>query len=76
MKREYLARLLLIPSFVLLTSITYAQSPYEISGSPYATDGAPLPATLKQTGEKVIVVDPREHAFGAYNAQGKLLRWG
>ena len=28
------------------------------------------------TGEKTIVVDPNVHAWGAYNAQGKLIRAG
>lgn len=48
----------------------------EINGSPFATDGAPLPQHLKSHGEKVIFVDPKEHAWGAYNANGKLIRWG
>lgn len=53
----------------------YAQV-YEISGSPYATDGAPLPAQIKPHFEKVIIVNPAEHVWGAYTAKGRLMRWG
>jgi lipoprotein-anchoring transpeptidase ErfK/SrfK len=48
----------------------------EINGSAYATDGAPLPKWIKNPREKVIVVEPREHVFGAYAANGRLIRWG
>lgn len=49
---------------------------YEIDGSPYATDHAPLPKYIKSPAEKIIIVDPNEHAWGAYSAKGKLIRWG
>lgn len=48
---------------------------YEISGSPFATDGAPLPRYIRTT-EKTIMVSPGDHAWGAYSEQGKLVRWG
>lgn len=48
----------------------------EISGSPFDVEGAPIPTLIQNTGEKSIVVYPRDHAFGAYSAQGKLIRWG
>lgn len=35
-----------------------------------------LPQFISPPGEKVIIVDPNVHAFGAYNADGKLLRTG
>jgi lipoprotein-anchoring transpeptidase ErfK/SrfK len=35
-----------------------------------------LPSTIAAQGEKVIIVDPRVHAWGAYTADGKLLRSG
>lgn len=35
-----------------------------------------LPHQLSGHGEKVILVDPRVHAWGAYNSRGKLLRAG
>lgn len=72
--RPLLAKLIFIFSFSLSLS-SYAQT-YEISGSPFATEGAPVPAWVKSAGEKVIVVYPREHAWGAYNARGNLIRWG
>lgn len=49
---------------------------YEISGSPEATSDAPLPEYISSQQEKVIVVDPNNHVWGAYNARGKLIRWG
>jgi L,D-transpeptidase ErfK/SrfK len=55
---------------------SYAQSYYEISGSPYATHDAPLPEHIKPPAEKLIVVDPSEHVWGAYSPKGKLIRWG
>jgi lipoprotein-anchoring transpeptidase ErfK/SrfK len=61
---------------LLIMSNVYADDVYEISGSPYATHDAPLPEYIKATGEKMIVVDPNEHAYGAYSANGKLIRWG
>ena len=35
-----------------------------------------LPATIAGKGERVIVVDPKVHVWGAYSADGKLLRSG
>ncbi len=40
------------------------------------SEGAPLPERIKASGEKMIIVDPHEHAWGAYNAAGQLIRWG
>jgi len=53
----------------------YAQV-VEISGSAFDTRDAPMPQYIKHMGEKVIVVNPREHFWGAYGANGKLIRWG
>lgn len=63
--------------FLIILFSPYAQSAiYEIDGSPFATHDAPLPEYITQRGEKIIIVDPKEHAWGAYSAQGKLMRWG
>ncbi|RDI40059.1 L,D-transpeptidase [Aquicella lusitana] len=35
-----------------------------------------MPQRIKPPGEKVIIVNPRTHMWGAYNANGKLLRSG
>jgi hypothetical protein len=66
--------LLLLLSFLSFNA--YSQFYYEMDGSPYATNDAPLPRYIKQPGEKVIIIAPREHAWGAYSATGKLIRWG
>lgn len=47
-----------------------------ISGSPFDTTDAPLPAHLDTTHEKAIYIDPANHFYGAYNGNGKLIRWG
>lgn len=35
-----------------------------------------LPAYIDAPGEKVVLVDPRSHAWGAYDANGRLVRSG
>lgn len=35
-----------------------------------------LPSKIAAPGEKVIIVDPREHLWGAYSANGNLVRDG
>jgi lipoprotein-anchoring transpeptidase ErfK/SrfK len=37
--------------------------------------GSPLPKQIS-SGEKVIIIDPNIHAFGAYNEEGNLVRSG
>jgi hypothetical protein len=49
---------------------------YEIDASPFSTEGAPLPQKIQTFGEKVILVDPMKHNWGAYDREGKLVRWG
>lgn len=41
-----------------------------------ATASFALPHQIKPPGEKVIIVDPRAHVFGAYTADGRLVRSG
>lgn len=65
--------ILLLIYFLTLPLSAFA---IEISGSPFATDDAPLPKYIKSYAEKVIVVHPDEHTWGAYDASGKLIRWG
>lgn len=38
--------------------------------------GGSMPSQINTTGEKVIIVDPNIHVFGAYDASGNLLRSG
>ena len=37
---------------------------------------ARMPKTIKSLGEKVVMVDPNVHAWGAYDAQGNLIKGG
>jgi hypothetical protein len=61
--------------FILIGMCCAYGDPVEINGSPYATEGVALPKQL-HTQEKTILIDPNEHLWGAYNATGKLIRWG
>jgi hypothetical protein len=61
---------------LLLLLLSHQTHAYEISGSPYATQDALVPEHIHPPGEKLILVDPNAHAWGAYNTQGKLIRWG
>lgn len=61
---------------LLLNSVSIRAQVVEINGSPFATEGAPLPAYHKTGNEKMILVDPRNHLWGAYRQNGRLLRWG
>jgi len=38
--------------------------------------GGSMPSQINAMGEKVIIVDPNIHVFGAYDANGNLLRSG
>ncbi|HVY54061.1 MAG TPA: L,D-transpeptidase, partial [Gammaproteobacteria bacterium] len=39
-------------------------------------DLAPFPAEIKAPGKKVVIVNPRILAWGAYDADGDLIKWG
>lgn len=75
-KDETSITVLIIVQLLLFPITAQAHLITEISGSPFATEGAPLPHFVKNTFEKFILVDPREHVWGAYTANGKLIRWG
>lgn len=72
-KRTYMIFFSIIASIIPVIS---NGDPYEIDGSISSTEGAPLPGYMQTHGEKLILVDPREHYWGAYSSNGKLVRWG
>ena len=39
-------------------------------------DFSPFPLNVPSPGEKVVIVDPMHYAWGAYDPDGVLLRWG
>ncbi|VVC76958.1 hypothetical protein AQUSIP_22850 [Aquicella siphonis] len=39
-------------------------------------DFSPFPLNVPSPGEKIVIVDPASHAWGAYDAEGVLVRWG
>lgn len=71
--------------FITLTACSY---PYQSQvNQPYvpppleqpkkvADYSSRMPQSIPARGEKVIVVDPRVHAWGAYSSDGKLIRSG
>lgn len=63
-------------SLCLFPICSYGEISYEINGSPYGTDDAPISQYIKPPMEKLIIVDPNEHVWGAYNPKGRLVRWG
>lgn len=70
--------------FVLSSCSTYSVSSQNYPGNTVAYQSTPQPpvdysSRLPQqieTGEKVVVVNPRVHAWGAYGADGSLIRAG
>lgn len=47
-----------------------------VSTVSFAEDGSPFNAQIQPPGTRIIVVDPVEHAWAAYEADGSLVRWG
>ncbi len=39
-------------------------------------DHSPLPLSISPPGEKVVIFSPAKYAWGAYNPDGTLVRWG
>ena len=39
-------------------------------------DHSPFPRIIEPPNEKLIIFDPKIHAWGAYDADGDLVRWG
>jgi lipoprotein-anchoring transpeptidase ErfK/SrfK len=70
------AYLFLAITLLLFSTHARADTTIELNGSPFATEGAPLPSKARTYGERLIYVDPSAHAWGAYGADGKLMRWG
>lgn len=82
---------LLIKSALLLASVMLAgcavnnDSSFNQSGAAVRSNGATaqssellyqFPAMRGPTGSRIVIVDPNEHAWGAYNAEGMLVAQG
>lgn len=39
-------------------------------------DYSPFPTTIEAPNEKLVIFDPKLYAWGAYDADGQLVRWG
>src|SRR3990167_10926179 len=63
-------------SFGFVCAMTANGQTIEISGSPFDTQGAPLPDYIHPLHEKVIIVDPAQNVWAAYQPNGKMVRWG
>lgn len=57
-------------------SLTFPISAYSKSKTRAHTVQASLPSQISPPGEKVIIVDPRIHRWGAYSSDGELIRSG
>lgn len=64
-----------ILSTLIISTCAFAHV-IEIDASAFGTQGAPLPEYIKPPHEKLIVVHPSDHVWGAYLGNGKLVRWG
>jgi len=62
------------PAVVETVEYEFYDSPREISGR--ANYAARLPHNISAPGERLIVVNPRSHVWGAYTEKGKLIRAG
>lgn len=56
--------------------VSHQQDEDDGDNSKYSSIGSRLPDHISPPGEKVIVVDPRVHAWGAYTADGNLVHAG
>jgi L,D-transpeptidase catalytic domain len=68
MKIIHISIVLLISAIFSLPMLSY--------GKTHRSHGGSMPGYISPQGEKVIIIDPRIHAFGAYTASGELVRTG
>lgn len=78
---KYLRAFMVLSFAVVLSSCAHVSSTYRVMGSslnfnPNANYAERLPCRLNTRGEKVVLVDPKMHAWGAYDRDGTLLRAG
>jgi hypothetical protein len=74
MKAKWIALSLAIASLLQMPFTAYATR-YHSSNTSHRSGGS-MPSQIPSLGEKVIIVNPRIHAFGAYDASGDLVRTG
>lgn len=52
------------------------EAPQERRPTHHSRSKSAMPATIAALGEKAIIVNPKKHIWGAYGANGKLIRSG
>lgn len=71
--------------FCTLSALTLSSCAYKANSSyhkqspanaPTPNYASRLPSSINTNGQKVVVVDPRVHVFGAYDASGNLVKAG
>ncbi len=72
----FIGILCMISAFSVRAEDNYIEQEYDDMGSAFVTDNPPLKPSIKPRGEKLIIFDPNEHMWGAYNERGKLVHWG
>lgn len=50
--------------------------PKNLSQDSNLIDYSPFPQQIVSSGEKLIIIDPKIYAWGAYDADGRLIKWG
>lgn len=62
-----------LKSIAIVLSL-FTLTPFAVCSAQGARSG--MPSVISSPGEKVIIVDPRSHLWGAYTADGSLVRSG
>lgn len=65
--------LFLIPIFLSFISCATTTSQGDRFSSDY---GSRIPQTIDTRGQKIVLIDPNEHTWGAYDRDGNLIRAG
>ncbi|HVE43830.1 MAG TPA: L,D-transpeptidase [Gammaproteobacteria bacterium] len=66
---------ILFISFILSSCASYSSSPEEEEQFHSAANTRGLPTSI-EAGERTVLVDPNRHAWGAYDASGRLVNSG
>jgi lipoprotein-anchoring transpeptidase ErfK/SrfK len=77
--RKLLLLAVQIFSYAIYLSLTSCASTNDYSGSPHHFDSDysnRMPAQTDTGGKKMVLIDPNAHAWGAYDANGQLVRAG
>lgn len=75
MRSNYIVLIISLLSLLSLPLVSFSHNAYTYR-SHQSQRGGSMPSHISPRGEKVIIIDPVIHSFGAYDADGELLRSG